>query len=158
MTFYDFTAQSIDGEIIKMEQFQGKVVLIVNTASKCGYTPQFAHLEELYQKYKERGLEILGFPCNQFLNQDPASDKEIHQFCTIDYGVTFSLFAKIEVNGKQAHPLYQFLKKTRPGILNSEAIKWNFTKFLVDREGAVVERFGSGVIGAELEGAIEKLL
>ena len=158
MSFYDYTADDIDGNTIKMNQYKGKVVLIVNTASKCGYTSQFGDLEELYKKHKEKGLVILGFPCNQFMNQDPGSNKEIHEFCKLNYGVTFTMFSKIEVNGKNTHPLYQFLKKEKPGVLNTGAIKWNFTKFLVDKDGKVVERFSSGTIGKELENANKKLL
>ena len=140
MKFYDFSAKKMNGQEVKMETFKGKVVLVVNTASKCGLTPQFTELEELNKKYKEEGLEILGFPCNQFANQDKGSNEEIQEFCSLNYGVTFNMFQKIEVNGENAHPLYKFLKNEKKGLLSKE-IKWNFTKFLIDRNGNVVERF-----------------
>ena len=140
MRFYDFEAVKMNGQTIKMEEHKGKVVLVVNTASKCGFTPQLSGLEELYQKYEKDGLIILGFPCNQFAHQDPADNKEISEFCLLNYGVTFPMFEKIEVNGEGAHPIYRFLKEQAHGKLGNE-IKWNFTKFLIDRDGNVVERF-----------------
>ena len=154
MKFYDFTAKNINGKEVNMKDFKGKVVLVVNTASKCGFTPQ---LEELYKKYKDRGFEILGFPCNQFANQDPDSNEEISKVCSINYGVTFTMFEKIDVKGENAHPIYKFLKSNSKGILGSE-IKWNFTKFLIDTEGNVVDRFAPTTTPAKIEKDIEKLL
>ena len=139
-------------------RYKGKALLIVNTASKCGFTPQYKGLEALYEKLHGKGLEILGFPCNQFGAQEPGSEKEIETFCEVNYGVTFPLFAKVDVNGDDAAPLYQYLKKAKPGLLGSEAIKWNFTKFLVDRKGNVVERYAPNAEPASLAGDIEKLL
>jgi len=138
---YDFTCKTPAGEDRPLTDFKGKVLLVVNTASKCGFTPQFAGLEEMYEKYKDKGLEILGFPCNQFGKQDPGSNSEILEFCQLNYGVSFPMFGKIEVNGEGADPLYKYLKKAAPGVLGSEGIKWNFTKFLVDSEGKVVRRY-----------------
>jgi glutathione peroxidase len=140
MGFYDFSAVKMNGQEIKMEEFKGKTVLVVNTASKCGFTPQLEGLEKLYKKYEGRGLVILGFPCNQFAGQDPDSNKEISEFCLINYGVTFPMFQKIEVNGDHAHPLYQFLKDRAHGLFGRN-IKWNFTKFLIDHHGNVVNRY-----------------
>ena len=142
-TIYDFEANLLDGTPQKLEAYRGKVLLIVNVASKCGFTPQYAGLEALYRAHKAQGLEVLGFPCNQFGHQEPGDAGEIRNFCTTNYDVTFPLFAKIDVNGANTHPLYQFLKHAAPGVLGSEAIKWNFTKFLVDREGNVVRRYAS---------------
>lgn len=138
---YDFSAGNMLGNEVSLSDFKGKVLLIVNTASKCGFTPQFAGLEALYQKYKDKGLEILGFPCNQFGNQDPGSNEEIKRFCEVNYGVTFPMFEKVDVNGDSAHPLFKFLKKQARGFIGTEAIKWNFTKFLVDRNGKVIDRY-----------------
>ena len=143
MSVYEFEATDIRGQTISLESFNGKVLLIVNTASKCGFTPQFEGLETLYNEHKDDGLVVLGFPCNQFGNQDPGSDDDIESFCQLNYGVSFPMFSKIDVNGSSAHPLFSYLKKEAKGILGSEAIKWNFTKFLVDRQGDVVARFGS---------------
>lgn len=157
MRFYDFSAKKMNGQEIKMEEFKGKVVLVVNTASKCGLTPQFKELEELYKEYKDRGFEILGFPCNQFAKQDPGTNKEISEFCLINYGVSFTIFEKIDVNGENAHPLYKYLKNEAKGILNKE-IKWNFTKFLMDSEGNVVKRYAPITTPLKLKGDIEKLL
>ncbi|MGG7142157.1 glutathione peroxidase [Clostridium nigeriense] len=157
MNFYDLTANNMSGKEVKMNEFEGKVVLVVNTASKCGLTPQLEGLEELYKKYKDRGFEILGFPCNQFANQDPGTNKEISQFCLINYGVTFNMFEKIDVNGENTHPVYKFLKSNTKGVLGSE-IKWNFTKFLIDSKGNVVERFAPTTTPAKLEKYIENLL
>jgi glutathione peroxidase len=140
-TVYDFSAQTIDGRSQSLDAYRGQVLLIVNVASKCGYTPQYAGLEALYQKHKDQGLAILGFPCDQFGHQEPGDEAEIKNFCSLNYGVSFPLFAKIHVNGADAHPLYKFLKEQKKGLLGSEAIKWNFTKFLVDRNGAVVKRY-----------------
>lgn len=157
MNFYDFSANNMGGKEIKMEQYKGKVVLVVNTASKCGLTPQLTGLEELYNEYKDNGFEILGFPCNQFANQDPASNKEISEFCLRNYGVTFSMFEKIDVNGENAHPIYKFLKESAHGKLGNE-IKWNFTKFLIDSEGNVVKRYAPVTTPEKLKKDIEKLL
>jgi glutathione peroxidase len=157
-TIYDFKVKTINGEETTLQPYKGKVMLIVNVASKCGFTPQYEGLEALYEKYKDQGLVVLGFPCNQFGSQEPGSEVEIENFCRVNYGVTFPMFSKINVNGEETHSLYRYLKSEQPGILGSEAIKWNFTKFLVDKEGKVVERFGSSTKPEELEGKIEKLL
>ena len=155
---YDFKVDDIRGKPVPLERYRGKVMLIVNTASKCGFTPQYKGLEALYEKLHGKGLEILGFPCNQFGAQEPGSEDEIASFCELNYGVTFPMFAKVDVNGDKAAPLYQFLKKAKPGLLGSEAIKWNFTKFLVDRKGNVVERFAPNIEPASLAGDVDKLL
>jgi len=139
--FYSLTAKSLQGKEISMETYKGKTVLVVNTASKCGLTPQFEGLEQLYRDYEAKGLVILGFPSNQFANQEPGDEKEIRNFCSLNYDVSFPLFAKIDVNGANTHPLYQYLKSQAKGLLGSEAIKWNFTKFLVDKQGNVVQRY-----------------
>ena len=157
-SIYDFSVKNIHGEMVKMSTYKGKAILIVNTASKCGFTPQYKGLEALYEKLHGKGLEVLGFPCNQFGSQEPGNEEQIESFCEVNYGVTFPLFAKIDVNGKNAAPLYQYLKEAKPGLLGSEAIKWNFTKFLVDREGNVVERYAPNVEPANLAGDITKLL
>ncbi len=138
---YDIEARTIDGKTRELAEFSGKTLLIVNVASKCGFTPQYAGLEALYREFKDRGLEVLGFPCDQFGHQEPGDEAEIAAFCSRDYGVTFPMFAKIAVNGENAHPLYAHLKKEAPGLLGTQAIKWNFTKFLVDRNGRVTKRF-----------------
>jgi glutathione peroxidase len=138
--FYSLSAQTIQGKEINMENYKGKTVLVVNTASKCGLTPQFEGLEELNQKYKDKGLVILGFPCNQFANQEPGDEKSISQGCVINYGVTFQMFSKVDVNGRNAHPIYKYLKKELSGLFGG-AIKWNFTKFLIDANGKPVKRF-----------------
>ncbi len=142
-TLYEFDTKAIDGSNTKLGVYQGKVLLIVNVASKCGFTPQYTGLEALYRKYKDRGLVVLGFPCDQFGHQEPGDEAEIKQFCSMNYEVSFPLFAKIEVNGDNAHPLYKYLKKEEKGFLGSEGIKWNFTKFLVDKTGNVIKRYGS---------------
>lgn len=139
--FYSFTATDIAGQERSMADFKDKVVVVVNTASRCGFTPQYKGLEALYQEYKDQGLVILGFPCNQFGKQEPGDEAEIAQFCELSYGVTFPLFAKVDVNGKNAHPLFEFLKQNAPGLLGSEGIKWNFTKFVVGRNGQLAKRF-----------------
>ena len=157
MNFYHLEAKKMNGQMVRMDEYQGKVVLIVNTASKCGLTPQFTELEELNKKYKEKGLEILGFPCNQFAKQDSGSNEEIHSFCQLNYGVSFNMFEKIEVNGKNAHPLYRFLKDQQGGIMGSD-IKWNFTKFLIDRDGNVVKRYAPIVKPSKIESDIKDLL
>ena len=157
MKFYDFKARKMNGQEVSMEDYKGKVVLVVNTASKCGLTPQFEELEALYKEYKDQGLEILGFPCNQFAKQDSGSNKEIHEFCQLNYGVSFTMFEKIDVNGESAHPIYKYLKNNAKGILNNE-IKWNFTKFLIDSEGNVVDRFAPTTNPKKIRKDIEKLL
>ena len=157
-TFYDFSAKTINGSTVSMSTYKNSVVLVVNVASKCGYTPQYKGLEKLYKTYKKQGFEILGFPCNQFKNQEPGTAKEIQNFCSVNYGVTFPLFAKIDVNGANTHPLYVYLKKEKSGFLGTESIKWNFTKFLIDRKGNVVKRYGSSTKPAEIAKDIEKLL
>jgi glutathione peroxidase len=140
-TIYDFSAKTIDGEERSLDAYRGNTMLIVNVASKCGFTPQYAGLEALYEKFQGQGLVVLGFPCDQFGHQEPGDEAEIRNFCSLNYDVTFPMFAKIEVNGPGAHPLYQFLKKQAKGLLGSESIKWNFTKFLVDKDGKVVRRY-----------------
>ncbi len=151
MSIYDFEVKTISGEIITMNAFKNKVLLIVNVASKCGFTEQYAGLENLYQKYKDKGLVILGFPCNQFMNQEPLNEEEIKSFCSLTYGVTFPMFSKIDVNGENTHPLYKYLKEAKKGLLGSEAIKWNFTKFLVDKNGTVINRYAPATKPESLE-------
>jgi glutathione peroxidase len=157
-TIYDFSVQDIHGKTVKLDRFRDKVMLVVNTASKCGYTPQYKGLEALYEKFHGNGLEVLGFPCNQFGAQEPGTHEEIAQFCELNYGVTFPMFAKIDVNGDEAAPLYGFLKAEKPGLLGSEAIKWNFTKFLVDRNGKVIKRYAPTDKPESIAGDIEKIL
>lgn len=157
-SIYDFAATNIRGEEHFLDEFRGKVLLIVNTASKCGFTPQFEGLQSLYADLKGKGFEVLGFPCNQFRNQDPADDKAISEFCSLNYGVDFPMFAKIEVNGPNAHPLFQYLKHNAKGLLGSEAVKWNFTKFLVSRDGEVVGRYPPTTKPSAIRADIEKLL
>ncbi len=157
-TLYDFTVDDIQGKPVKLDRYKGKVLLVVNTASKCGYTPQYQGLEALYEKYKGKGLEVLGFPCNQFGAQEPGSAEEIVSFCELNYGVRFPLFGKIDVNGDKAAPLYQYLKAAKPGLLGSEAIKWNFTKFLVGRDGEVLARFAPKDTPESIAPDVEKAL
>jgi len=157
MNIYEIKVKKRNGEEVSLEEYKGKVMLIVNTATGCGFTPQYKGLEELYEKYHDKGLEILDFPCNQFGHQAPGSDEEIHEFCTLTYHTQFDQFAKIDVNGKSEHPLYTFLKKEKRGILGND-IKWNFAKFLVDRSGKVVGRFDSFKTPEKLEKEIIKLL
>ncbi|WP_439135776.1 glutathione peroxidase [Pseudomaricurvus sp.] len=154
----EYSAPDLAGEEHSLEGYEGKVVLVVNTASKCGFTPQYKGLEALYQKYKDKGFEILGFPCNQFGKQEPGDSEEIGGFCERNFGVTFPLFAKVEVNGDNAHPLFSHLKQQAPGVFGTESIKWNFTKFLVGRDGKVVKRFAPKDKPESLESAIEALL
>ncbi|OPF95224.1 Hydroperoxy fatty acid reductase gpx1 [Rhodopseudomonas palustris] len=156
-SIYDFTAKSLVGKDVSLKQFEGKVLLIVNTASACGFTPQYKGLEALQEKYGPRGFSVLGFPCNQFGAQEPGDEAQIAQFCSTNYGVTFPMFAKIDVNGAGAHPLYKFLKDEKGGLLGS-AIKWNFTKFLVDRSGRVVSRHAPTTTPEALSKEIETLL
>jgi glutathione peroxidase len=158
MSIYDFTAETLDGQPAPLSQWKDKVVLIVNTASKCGFTPQYAGLEALYRKYQDKGLVVLGFPCNQFGAQEPGDAEEIASFCALTFDVDFPMMRKVDVNGPTAHPLYAYLKKAKKGLLGSEGIKWNFTKFLVDRKGEVAGRFGPADAPKSLEGAIEALL
>ena len=158
VSVYEHTAKTLAGKERSLADYKGQVLLVVNTASKCGFTPQFKGLEELYAKYKDRGLAVLGFPCNQFLSQDPGSDAEIGQFCELNYGVTFPMFSKIEVNGPGAHPLFKYLSEEAPGLLGSKSIKWNFTKFLIDREGNVVSRYAPSTDPEKIASDIEKLL
>ena len=157
-TLYDFTVNDIHGKPVALDRYKGKVLLVVNTASECGFTPQYKGLEALYEKYRAKGLEVLGFPCNQFGGQEPGSEAAIEQFCEVNYGVTFPLFAKVDVNGDHAAPVYRYLKASKPGLLGTEAIKWNFTKFLVDREGNVVARYAPKETPESIAPAIEKVL
>ena len=157
-TIYDFEAQSIDGKTVALSTFKGKPLLIVNTASACGYTPQFAGLEELHQAYGKQGLVVLGFPCNQFGAQDPGSNDEISSFCQVNYGVTFPMMSKIDVNGTAADPLYKWLSTEAPGLLGSTSIKWNFTKFLVGKDGQVIKRYAPADAPGSLAKDIEKAL
>ncbi len=158
MSIYDFTAETLDGKPAPLSDWKGKVVLIVNTASKCGFTPQYEGLEALYRKHRDQGFVVLGFPCNQFGAQEPGDAAEIANFCSLTYDVDFPMMKKIDVNGAYAHPLYKYLKRTKKGVLGTENIKWNFTKFLIDRKGEVVGRFAPTVEPKALEGAIEALL
>ena len=155
---YDFTAQAADGSPAPLADYRGKVLLIVNTASKCGFTPQYEGLEALYRKYGDRGLVVLGFPCNQFGGQEPGDAAEIANFCSLTYDVTFPVMGKIDVNGPKASPLYAYLTKAKRGVLGTAGIKWNFTKFLVGRDGTVLDRFAPTETPASLEGAIERAL
>lgn len=158
MSIYDFNVKNIDGKSISMSEYKGKVLLIVNVASKCGFTPQYEGLEKLYESYKNDGFMVLGFPSNQFMSQEPGSNEEIKFFCQKTYEVEFDMFAKIDVNGDNTEPLYKFLKKEQGGFLWMDSIKWNFTKFLVDKEGNVIKRYGSSTKPAEINEDIKKLL
>jgi glutathione peroxidase len=155
---FDFSCQTPSGQDKPISDFEGKVLLVVNTASKCGFTPQFAGLEELYENYKDRGLEVLGFPCNQFGKQDPGSNDEITEFCQLNYGVSFPMFGKVEVNGSDADPLFKHLKAEAPGALGTESIKWNFTKFLIDPSGKVIKRYAPKTKPADIAADVEALL
>jgi len=157
-SIYDYSAKTLEGKTVSLSDFRGNAILIVNTASKCGFTPQYAGLESLHEKLSGKGLTILGFPCNQFGQQEPGSEEEIGAFCRMNYGVSFPMFAKIDVNGPNAHPLYDYLKREQPGILGSKNIKWNFTKFLVDRNGKVVDRFAPMTKPEEIEKSIATVL
>ena len=157
-SLYDFQVATIDGPEQSLADYRGRVLLIVNVASRCGFTPQYAGLEKLYRKYRERGFTVLGFPCDQFGQQEPGNEAEIKEFCRLTYDVTFPLFAKIAVNGPAAHPLYTYLKRARRGFLGTKRIKWNFTKFLVDREGNVVRRFGPMVKPERIEKDLLRIL
>lgn len=155
---YSFEVETIDGKKTSLADYRGKVLLIVNTASECGFTPQYKGLEEVWNKYRDRGFVVLGFPCNQFGAQEPGSNEQIAQFCELTFKTSFPMFAKIEVNGDDAHPLFKFLKTAEKGILGTEAIKWNFTKFLISRDGKVLKRYGSVTKPESITGEIEKLL
>jgi glutathione peroxidase len=155
---YEFEVQTITGDKVRLGSYEKQVMLIVNTASKCGFTPQYEGLEELYEKYKDQGFVVLGFPCNQFGSQEPGSESDIAEFCQLNYGVSFPMFGKIDVNGTDADPLFKYLKKSQKGILGSEKIKWNFTKFLVNRDGKVIARFAPTVKPKDLTKDIEALL
>lgn len=158
MNIFDYSATDLSGAPVDLAQYKGKVLLIVNTASACGFTPQYAGLEQVYQQFRDQGVVVLGFPCNQFGHQEPGTESEIGAFCEKNYGVTFPLFAKVDVNGEAAHPLFKQLKKDAPGLLGTEAIKWNFTKFLVGKDGKVVKRYAPATKPQELTGDIKKLL
>lgn len=158
MGIYDFEANLIDGTNKPLADYKGKVLLIVNTASKCGFTPQFKQLQELYNKHEHEEFEILGFPCNQFMNQDPGKNEEIQGFCERNYGVTFPMFSKVDVNGENAHPLYAYLTEQIPGMLGLKGIKWNFTKFLVSKDGEVIDRYSPNTNPLDIEPKIEQLL
>jgi glutathione peroxidase len=158
VSVYHFTVKNIKGEEVSLEQYKGKALVIVNVASKCGFTPQYKGLQAIYEEYKDRGLVVLGFPCNQFMQQEPGTNEEIASFCEMNYGVTFPMFAKIDVNGENAHPLFKYLCEQAPGLLGSKAVKWNFTKFLVDKDGNVVERFAPQTSPEGMKQAIESVL
>lgn len=158
MFIYEFEVNKINGETISLEEYKGKVMIIVNTASKCGFSPQYDDLQSLYVQYKEDGVVVLGFPCNQFLNQEPGDDLEIDSYCKLNHGVTFPMFAKVNVKGKEAHPLFSYLTENAPGVMGSKSIKWNFTKFLIDRNGNIVSRFAPKTKPLEMEEDIKKLI
>jgi glutathione peroxidase len=158
MNTYDFSAKTIDGVEQSLALYRGRPLIIVNVASKCGFTPQYAGLEALYKKYHDGGLEVLGFPCDQFGHQEPGDEAEIKSFCALNYGVSFPLFAKVKVNGEEAHPLYTYLKSARPGLLGSEAIKWNFTKFLIGRDGVPIKRYAPTDKPESLESDVKAVL
>ena len=158
MTVYEIPVRTLEGEATTLDPYRGQVMLIVNVASRCGFTPQYKGLETLYRGYREQGFSVLGFPCDQFAHQEPGDASEIRDFCTQSYDVTFPLFAKIDVNGRHAHPLYTWLKKSRPGLLGTRAIKWNFTKFLIGRDGSVVERYAPAVPPEAIKPEVERVL
>ncbi|MBT2602876.1 glutathione peroxidase [Peribacillus frigoritolerans] len=158
MSIYEFEVNKINGETISLDEYKGKVMIIVNTASKCGFSPQYDDLQSLYVQYKEDGLVVLGFPCNQFLNQEPGDELEIDSYCKLNHGVTFPMFAKVNVKGKEAHPLFSYLTENAPGVMGSKSIKWNFTKFLIDRNGNIVSRFAPKTKPLEMEEDIKKLI
>ncbi len=155
---YEFSAKALDGKPINFEDYKGKVMLVVNTASKCGFTPQFTGLQKLHEKFGNQGLAVLGFPCNQFANQDPGANHEIGAFCQKNYGVDFQMFEKVDVNGATADPVFKYLTEAAPGALGSRGVKWNFTKFLIDREGKVLKRYAPTVTPEDIDGDIAKLL
>lgn len=158
MSIYDIEVKDINGQAITMSKYKDKVILIVNVASKCGFTNQYEGLELLHQKYSNQGLAVLGFPCNQFLSQEPGTEEEIKEFCSLTFGVKFDMFSKIDVNGENTHPLYKYLKENSKGILGTDAIKWNFTKFLVDKNGKVIKRYAPSTKPSEIEEDIVSLL
>lgn len=158
MTFYDLEAKKINGDAIGMKDYQDKTIIVVNTASKCGLTPQYEGLEKLYQKYKDQGLIVLGFPCNQFANQEAGSSDEIQEFCQVNYGVSFPIFEKIDVNGKYAHPIFKYLKSNLSGGIFGSKIKWNFTKFVIDKQGNPIKRFGPTTKPEKMEKYIQNIL
>lgn len=158
MSIYDFEVNTLKGEEESLSKYKGKVLLVVNTASKCGFTPQYKGLQEVYEKFKDRGFEVLGFPSNQFAGQEPGESDEIAKYCEINYGVTFPMFEKIDVKGDEAHPLFKYLSKEAPGVLGSKNVKWNFTKFLVDQDGRVLKRFAPKTTPQQIESDISKLL
>ncbi|GKU80911.1 glutathione peroxidase [Niallia sp. NCCP-28] len=158
MSIYNFEVKTIKGETKTLKEFTGNVMVIVNTASKCGFTPQYKELQSIYEEYKPKDFMVLGFPCNQFMGQEPGEEEEIQQFCEMNYGVTFPLYAKVDVNGKNASPLFQYLTEKAPGALGIKAIKWNFTKFLIDRSGNVIKRYAPNTSPTEMKEDIEKLL
>ncbi|WP_342424179.1 glutathione peroxidase [Paenibacillus sp. FSL E2-0178] len=158
MSVYDYEANTLRGQEESLSKYKGKVLLVVNTASKCGFTPQYKGLQEVYDKFKDRGFEVLGFPSNQFAKQEPGESEDIAEFCEINYGVTFPMYEKINVNGNEAHPLFKYLSKEAPGVLGSKSVKWNFTKFLVDQEGRVLKRFSPQTTPDQIEADIAKLL
>ncbi|NQX49105.1 glutathione peroxidase [Paenibacillus tritici] len=158
MSVYDYEANTLRGQEESLSKYKGKVLLVVNTASKCGLTPQYKGLQEVYDKFKDRGFEVLGFPSNQFAGQEPGESEDIAEFCEINYGVSFPMYEKINVNGADAHPLFKYLSKEAPGVLGSKSIKWNFTKFLVDQEGRVLKRFSPQTTPDQIEDEIAKLL
>ena len=158
MSVYDYSARTIDGNEQSLSAYRGHALLIVNVASKCGFTPQYTGLEALYRKFHDRGFDVLGFPCDQFGHQEPGDEAEIRNFCSLTYEVTFPLFSKIRVNGSEAHPLYRYLKESLPGVLGSEAIKWNFTKFLIGRDGTVIKRYEPPVSPSDVEADLEQYL
>lgn len=158
MSIYNFEANTLRGEEESLSKYKGKVLLVVNTASKCGFTPQYKGLQEVYDKFKDRGFEVLGFPSNQFAGQEPGESEDIAEFCEINYGVTFPMYEKIDVKGDEAHPLFKYLSKEAPGVLGSKSVKWNFTKFLVDQEGRVLKRFAPQTTPDQIEADIAKLL
>src|SRR5690606_9897744 len=157
-SIYNFEAKTIDGKTISLGDWKGKALLIVNVASKCGFTPQYEGLEKLHKDFSNQGFAVLGFPCNQFGSQEPGSENEIQQFCTMNFGVSFPMFAKVDVNGEQAHPIYEYLKSSLPGVLGTKAIKWNFTKFLVDKDGKPIKRYAPQDKPEEIANDIKNLL
>lgn len=157
-SLYDFKVKNIDGNEKSLKDYEGKVLLVVNVASKCGFTPQYKQLEEIYKKYKDQGFEVLAFPCNQFKAQEPGNESDIKSFCEMNFGVSFPLFAKVDVNGKNAHPLFTQLKKDLPGIMGTQMIKWNFTKFLIDKNGHPFSRYAPNENPMDISKDIEKLL
>jgi len=158
VSIYDFQVKDSKGQLIPLSNYKDQVVVVVNTASKCGYTPQYKDLQALYEEYKNEGLVVIGFPCNQFMNQEPGSNEEIQSFCELNYGVTFPIFGKVDVNGENADPLFKYLSKNAPGIMGLKSIKWNFTKFIIDKNGEVVERVAPQTNPQEMKATVEKLL